>query len=76
LKGVSWDKRKGKWKGYIKVDGKMVSLGSFDDPNLAGLTYDAAAKIVWGERFSFLNFLSEESDRVVISDRILRRLGL
>ena len=27
--GVVWDKRRGKWKAQIKVDGSQISLGSF-----------------------------------------------
>jgi hypothetical protein len=31
--GVSWCKRKNKWKSYIRIDGKLLGLGSFSDIN-------------------------------------------
>lgn len=64
LKGVSWNKQNRKWEAYIKFHKKTIHLGLFDDPHLAGLHYDAAAKIIWGLRFSCLNFQSWESNRV------------
>jgi hypothetical protein len=30
-KGVSWDKRRMKWKAYIKINTKMIYLGRFDN---------------------------------------------
>jgi len=73
LKGVCWDKLKNKWRSSITKRG-LILLGYFEDPRLAGLTYDAAAKIVWGRRFSHLNFPWEESDLIVLSDRVLSKL--
>jgi hypothetical protein len=29
IKGVSWDKREGKWRAQMRLDGKMHSLGRF-----------------------------------------------
>ncbi len=31
VKGVSWDKRTGKWYSQIAVDGKDINLGRYDD---------------------------------------------
>jgi hypothetical protein len=71
LKGVTWSKQKRKWVSQIEVLDRRLHLGYFTDPRLAGITYDAAAKLVFGLRFSCLNFPPEESDRIVLSDRIL-----
>lgn len=30
-RGISWSKRKGKWECYIKIDGKQLHVGFFDD---------------------------------------------
>ena len=44
-KGVSWNKRISKWKAQIQVKGKIMHLGSFDDPQKAHAAYcDAAAR--------------------------------
>ena len=74
LKGVSWQTQKSKWRVNIKVLGRQIFLGYFDDLRLAGLHYDAAAKLAWGLRFSCLNFPSEESESIVLPDRVLVRL--
>jgi hypothetical protein len=74
MKGVTWHKRIQKWQSRIGM-GKLIHLGIFDDPSLAGLTYDAAAKIVWGRRFACLNFPWGDSDNVVLSDRVMRKLN-
>jgi len=74
LKGVTWDKRYKKWRSQITFRRKYVFLGLFTDLRLAGLTYDAAAKLAWGLRFSCLNFPSEESDHIVLPERVLRKL--
>lgn len=31
VKGVYWDKKSGKWRAHIRVDGKFIHLGFFDD---------------------------------------------
>lgn len=54
LKGVCWDTWSSKWMARIKFQWKMINLGRFEENRLAGLTYDAAAKIVWGRRFACL----------------------
>jgi hypothetical protein len=43
--GVSIDKRRGTYRAQIKVDGRNIYLGDFDDPNLAGEAYNNAKKI-------------------------------
>jgi hypothetical protein len=43
-RGVSWDKRRKKWRAAITVDGKRKSLGYFVDADDAGRAYDAAIR--------------------------------
>jgi len=76
LKGVCWDTQRKKWLAYIKEHGKVIMIGRFSEYRLAGLMYDAAAKIKWGLRFSHLNFPPDESDYIVLPERVLQRLGV
>ena len=41
LLGVTWKKSKQKWQAKLRVAGKMVHLGYFDDEEAAGLAVDA-----------------------------------
>lgn len=43
LKGVTWDKRKRRWKGTITVNYKTKNLGLFATPEAAHAAYCAAA---------------------------------
>lgn len=43
LKGVCWDKSKGKWKAHITVDGVKKHLGLFSDSAEASAAYRQAA---------------------------------
>lgn len=54
-KGVSWHKRREKWQGRIKLNGKEIYLGYFDNEKKAARAYDEAAKKHFGE-FARLNF--------------------
>jgi hypothetical protein len=54
-KGVSWNRRRGKWVAYIKKDGRQRFLGSFTDQAQAAKSYYDAAKELHG-RFAALNF--------------------
>lgn len=49
FKGVCLDKRTGRWKGQITVDGKNRSLGQYDTEEEAAAVYNAAALEAWGE---------------------------
>ena len=56
-RGVSWRKESGKWRATLgRVDGKIISLGTFSDPVEAARAYDAAAKIHHDPEFVQLNF--------------------
>lgn len=49
LKGVSWQKRSGKWRSAISIGHKNQSLGFFDCPAAAHFAYLIAADIAFGE---------------------------
>jgi hypothetical protein len=53
-KGVTKDKRGGKFIAYIMVDGKQITLGRFDNEKNAALAYNEAARKHHGE-FALLN---------------------
>ena len=47
--GVSWNRWKGKWSSYIKIKGKVFSLGAFLDETAAAQSYrDAVAALEKG----------------------------
>lgn len=48
-KGVYWNKRRKKWHARIKIDGRYICLGMFDDISLAGQAYKTAAKLLHGD---------------------------
>lgn len=48
-KGVSYESRKGYWRARIKVNGKLLSLGSFATPEEAHEAYKTAALKYFGE---------------------------
>ena len=53
-KGVSWHKRDKKWVSRIKISGKLIHLGNFDDIKDAAKAYNEAAIKYFGE-FAVLN---------------------
>lgn len=62
FRGVSMNRKRGKWQAHIRIHGKSVSLGAaFTSPDEAARAYDAAAVQVFGD-FANLNF-PEEHDR-------------
>jgi len=54
-KGIDWSKTQKKWRARIRVNGKRIYLGSFDNELEAAKAYDEAAKRYHGE-FASLNF--------------------
>jgi len=58
-KGVTWHKQHSKWMAYIRVHGKRIYLGYFDDEWEAALAYNDAALKQWGE-FARLNVIEEK----------------
>ena len=55
FKGVTFDKRWGKWHAKIKYNGKRTYLGGFANEEDAARAYDEAAIAQWGE-FASVNF--------------------
>ena len=53
FKGVSWDKKRGKWSAKIKVNRKQKHIGYFAEPEAAYKAYCRAAIELHGE---FVNF--------------------
>lgn len=59
-KGVSFRKESKRWRSYIRVDGKLIHLGTFDSKKKAALAYDHAAREHFGD-FARLNFPFDSS---------------
>lgn len=55
FKGVSWNKINKNWRAYIRVNGKMLNLGSFKSEIEAAKAYDNKAIEVF-RTFACLNF--------------------
>ena len=55
LKGVCWDRSRGKFLAQIKANGGCRFLGYHDDPVEAARAYDRAAREHFGE-FARTNF--------------------
>lgn len=53
-KGVGWDKAKGLWRAYIKVNYRQIWLGYYRDRESAALAYNEAARLHFGD-FARLN---------------------
>jgi hypothetical protein len=54
-KGVSWDECAGKWKAYIRIQGKLKAIGRYASERLAAKAYDVAARSAFG-CMAVLNF--------------------
>ena len=48
-KGVAWSKSRKKWRTKVKCNGRVISIGHFDDERAAAMAYDARAKKLFGE---------------------------
>jgi hypothetical protein len=60
FKGVGWHIRGGKWRAFIKVNYRQISLGMYADEEEAALAYNLAAKKFFGE-FARLNKVSRSA---------------
>ncbi|AJG91747.1 HNH endonuclease [Bacillus tropicus] len=45
IRGVHWDKKRGKWRAGLRVNGQRIDLGYFDDKEDAGRTAKQARTI-------------------------------
>lgn len=48
-RGVSWNKISSNWRAQIRVNGKLISLGSFNKKSDAAAAYAAANRQHFGE---------------------------
>jgi hypothetical protein len=48
-KGVSWARSANKWKVQLRIDGKSIYIGLFDDKIKAALAYDEYSLALYGE---------------------------
>ena len=58
-KGVQLRKDTNKYRAVIRVEGKLINLGQFDNPKEAAIAYNEAAKKYFGE-YAFLNEIDNE----------------
>lgn len=59
FKGVSFFRRRGKYRAYINIDQKQKHLGYFNNPEEAARAYDKAARFFFGE-YACLNFPDDD----------------
>jgi len=59
-KGVTWNRGHRLWQADIRVNGRHIFLGSFDDEVRAARAYDRAAR-KYHRQFAVLNFAEEHS---------------
>ena len=57
-KGLSWNKACNKWKGHIKLNGKLIHLGYFDDEKGAARAYNNKALEIFDD-YACLNEISD-----------------
>lgn len=48
-RGVSWDKRRRKWKAVIGFHSQTIDIGRFDTSDAAALAYNHVAKQLFGD---------------------------
>jgi hypothetical protein len=77
FKGVSWFMRHGLWSAYIKKCGKKIHLGYFVEEKEAALTYDAAARLLFGA-YALFNLPGEDltpGGAEKVKERINKKTG-
>jgi hypothetical protein len=48
FKGVTFNKREGRWRAKISHDGKRINIGTYDTAELASAAYEGAARALFG----------------------------
>ena len=64
-KGVSWSKRQRKWEARLKVSGKYLFLGYFDNEDDAGQAYNNKIRELGLEEVSVMNDTPQERARAL-----------
>jgi hypothetical protein len=59
FQGARFDKKSGRWRARIGINGKTIYLGYFDDPVETARAYDAAAQFLYGPD-DYLNFPAQD----------------
>ena len=73
LKGVGWHKRRRKYHARIQLQGMRYHLGFFVDAETAALTYDAAARLLFGA-YARCNYPDRKTP-TAIRQRVMERLA-
>lgn len=60
-KGVHWDKHHSKWRASIRLNGKLINIGRFDDEVDAAISYNRKAVELFGE-YASLNVVERGSE--------------
>jgi hypothetical protein len=69
LKGVSWEKDRGKWRASITINGKAKNLGRYDSIVEAGRAYRVAAIEAWGE----FALVPEDDELIALAEELERK---
>ena len=59
IRGVFWDNHRRRFRAQIRVNGKAIYLGYFDDPWTAAAAYNAANRKYFGDRGGVLAVVPE-----------------
>lgn len=60
-KGVTWDKSRSKWVSHIRVDGKQIYLGRFDNEDDAAKAYNNAV-MEYRDANAFINVIGRDNN--------------
>jgi len=76
FKGVSFRKDCHKWEAQIRLKGKALRLGMYEDEEQAARVYDRKARELYG-RFAYLNFPDEgwRQHAPLLPEQLQNRLG-
>lgn len=70
FKGVSWNKRSGKWSCFIKINGEGIYIGRFENEIECARHYNLASKELFGDFAKFNDVLplfpDHKMDKIVL----------